>query len=239
MERLSMLRNEAAAELFLTFAEFYKPLTESFFQEIKSGDMDKKLQLLFQAAGYAAPLGKLGFNLQGFTNLKQLYSDCFSDPVGHIVPPIESLYKPWTTDPSASLLHEKSKGYLFGDAALHMQYLFGQYRLAIPKEYTNMPDHLTLLLEFLAYLVRNEASELTYQFILDHLDWLAAFKQELKAIKDSTFYLNITALCMHAIDEEKAILQKSNDTKSNLQFQQDSLFNTVRGSCYHPRNKGG
>ncbi|UTW68982.1 molecular chaperone TorD family protein [Anaerobacillus sp. HL2] len=91
--------------------------------------------------------------------------DLFSGIKQPFAPPIESLYKQWTTDPTAQVSIAKNKGYLMGDAALHMKYLYDQYQIEVPEGFSNMPDHLTLQLEFLAFLHESGSYDTVKQFI--------------------------------------------------------------------------
>ncbi|OIJ17210.1 hypothetical protein BKP37_01375 [Anaerobacillus alkalilacustris] len=79
-----------------------------------------------------------------------------------------------------------------GDSAIHMKHLFKQYNISVPHGYENTPDHLTLLLEFLAFLHEGDNTLTILQFISDHLDWLQTFIDELKEVANSSFYVYVT-----------------------------------------------
>ena len=57
---------------------------------------------------------------------------------------------------------------------MHVQYLLNYYSLSVPTEYRMMPDHLALLLELAAFLLKSRTPEESRLFISQHLDWLDA-----------------------------------------------------------------
>lgn len=174
----------------LLLADFYKPPTMEFYQSLKTGSVAQELKPIFQ------DIEESFFQnaFPSYENMKQVYLESFIGPNEPFAPPIESLYKQWTDDASASVSFAKQKGYFFGDPALHVQYLYQQFRLELPDEYKPIPDHLTLLLEFLVLLVDHGSADSIQQFITDHFDWLEDFMAELMKAEQSTFYVSITQL---------------------------------------------
>jgi len=65
-----------------------------------------------------------------------------------------------------------------------------------------MPDHLTLLLEFLGFLIQNGSDDEARQLIIDHFDWLDDFKKELAKVENSSFYIDVTDLIIQATNRE-------------------------------------
>lgn len=196
-------RKDALEEIYLIFAEFYKIPTTEFYQELASGLIDNRLSELFKIIGFDE-LQVNNFNMEflSFDELKESYIYCFLGTGVSIALPIESVYKVWTTDPGVDMVIGNEKGYLFGDSALHMLHLYEQFQLSIPEEYSNIPDHLTLLLEFLAFLTRNYSDKDVYQLLIDHFDWLDDFNLELKKIQGSSYFGDVTELLIALINFE-------------------------------------
>ena len=101
----------------------------------------------------------------------QAFLETFAVP-GHPLTCIESVHKPWTADPQATLAFAHEKGWLGGDSASHMRDLFGLAGLAIPPELAHAPDHLALELELLGLLAEQGDPESVDLFIAQHLDWV-------------------------------------------------------------------
>lgn len=88
--------------------------------------------------------------------------------------PVESLYKPW--DGRAG----SPKGMYLGPSAAKMTALFRALDLELPREFSAMPDHLSLLLETLSvFLDARNVSEAA-EFARVHLDWLADYQAALE-----------------------------------------------------------
>jgi putative dimethyl sulfoxide reductase chaperone len=184
---------EELQKIIYTFAEIYKYPEIDFFEEMASQQVDDELTSFFSRVNLNIKTN-LKANLSSLEELHAQFMDCFSGIKQPFAPPVESVYKVWTTDPSAQVSIAKSKGYLLGDAALHMQHLFNQFQIEVPSGFENMPDHLTIQLEFLAYLNEVNKHELMKQFINDHLDWLDDFITELEKLESAQFYLYATKL---------------------------------------------
>ncbi|WP_339062170.1 molecular chaperone TorD family protein [Tepidibacillus marianensis] len=146
--------------------------------------------------------------------MKQLFVRCFMGVEQPYAPPVESIYKVWTTDPTSSLSMAKSKGYFYGDPALHLKHLYQQFQLELPDEYANMPDHLTLIIEFLTFLILEGTDQQVSQLLADHFDWLDDFRTELAKVDNVGFYLDVTDVFISMIQQEKErsefISQKEN-----------------------------
>lgn len=88
----------------------------------------------------------------------------------------ESVYKEWTTDSSHPLAGRK--GLAWGDPAAHMIEVLNRFGMALNPENPSAPDHIAVLLEFLAFLLENRPLEEAAAFCKDHLDWLAELGTE-------------------------------------------------------------
>jgi len=143
--------------------------------------------------------------------LKNDYRRSFLYPVVNRVLPVESIYRQWTLDHTCEMPFAKDKGYLMSDFALHMQALYTQYQLGIPEEYSSMPDHLSLELEFCAFLVENEGRERQTVFIKEHLNWVDELYQD--AIKQDIplFYRQVIQMIV-------AFLQYEMQSSESLSF---------------------
>ncbi|MFV9510041.1 TorD/DmsD family molecular chaperone [Tepidibacillus sp. LV47] len=196
---------KALEEIYLILAEFFKYPTEEFYYEVTEGLTDQRLAELTQFVRYPVPKFSFKNRFNSFYDMKQEFIRCFMGVERPYAPPVESVYKVWTTDPTFSLPIANSKGYFFGDSALHLKYLYEQFQLEIPEEFSNMPDHLTLLLEFLAFLIKEGTDDQVKQLLMDHFDWLNDFRLKLSKVRNSDFYLNVTDVLIDILDYENQI----------------------------------
>ncbi|TCS84462.1 TorD/DmsD family molecular chaperone [Tepidibacillus fermentans] len=216
MSEIGLEQKEVVEEIYLILAEFFKFPTEEFYQEVVQGLIDQRLEELTGFMGYPKPNVFFKNRFTSFQEMKQLYVRCFMGVVQPYAPPVESVYKVWTKDPTASLPNATSKGYYYGDSALHLRHLYQQFQLEIPEEYTSMPDHLTLLLEFLTFLVQNGTIRQVYQLIVDHFDWLDDFRTELTKVENSQFYLDVTDVLIAIISYERQSLANINQIEDSV-----------------------
>jgi TorA maturation chaperone TorD len=94
------------------------------------------------------------------------------------LPMEESLYKAWTTDAEHPL--QGTEGFAWGDPAHHMLDVLKSFGLELDPEDERAPDHIAVLLEFLAYLLENRPSAEARSFCKDHLDWLPDLEKRLE-----------------------------------------------------------
>jgi TorA maturation chaperone TorD len=172
--------NIAAADLFLELANFWRPPDPIFWQEIANGVVDRTIAELAEKSGYHAhypPLETFSACLPPLSTIQSFFLRYFIGVGPLSAMPVESLYKIWTEDATTRLPIAGSTGYLMGDSALHIQYLFNHYGLTTPPDYRMMPDHLSLLLELAALLLRNRTDMEVQIFLTQHFDWLEQFQQ--------------------------------------------------------------
>ncbi len=81
----------------------------------------------------------------------------------------ESVYKPWTRYPSHPLAGKT--GFTRGDPAAHMTDTLEAFGVCLADD-GRSPDHLSVLLEFLALLMETGQEDSIRPFCADHLDWL-------------------------------------------------------------------
>lgn len=190
---------QKAAEIFRVLAELYKPPTSEFWNELNQENLLHSLhQTSMEVFGLDAQslIEALPADYEQFNLLFKTISD--GEKAAAL--PVESLYKPWTQDSTCTLPFAKSKGYLQGDSALHIRYLLNEFQIQIPPEYAGMPDHITILLELLAYFIEFAQEEFTKQFITDHFDWLEEFSEKHAEVSGHPFYLQVTGYLIKVLD---------------------------------------
>ncbi|MBI5746440.1 MAG: molecular chaperone TorD family protein, partial [Nitrospirae bacterium] len=142
-------------------------------------------------SGFAGGGGRsLPFNRDKAANhlqsLKEIFYPLFVGPSPSIVLPVESVYKVWDREGSG-LVPSEARGMLMGDPAIDMLKRYRDAGMEIPAIYKDMPDHLALLLEYMAFLCESGAGEegegsqetsassvepSEVRFLVEHLDWL-------------------------------------------------------------------
>lgn len=183
-----MERHEARAGVYLLLASrLYEP-----DESVTSGEWARRLTSLLQ---------RLELDLQVPESLMDGdpgsvvadYEATLGEP-GARIRLIESLFKPWTADPGASLLLAREKGWLGGDSAAHMRSVYAALGIAVPPELAHAPDHLALELEFMGLLIQEGTPEQQRLFRSQHLDWVgdlldAAIQQQVPAAYQDLFRL--------------------------------------------------
>ncbi|MBT9252977.1 MAG: molecular chaperone TorD family protein [Brockia lithotrophica] len=202
--RMDDRSRSAKAELYRFFAEFFKPPEEGFFREFTSPRFPEELARWFAEAGYAvtASAPNLRELWPSFEEFAEDYRRAISGTIHPYAPPVESIYKPWTEDPGAEVPMAGQKGYFYGDPAVHMRHLYDELGIALSPEYASMPDHLTLELEFLAFLFEAGEAEAARLFIREHLDWLGEFRAELETTPRGERYARIVAWLEELLRQE-------------------------------------
>ncbi len=192
---------EMKKDIYLNLAEFMNEPSKGHYELIQSGKFEEMMQRLFAQVSYEYPQGVVFHDIFADEGeLQQAYIHCISGHVKSTTLPIESCFKPWTTDQESDMYN--LKGYLLGDSAEHMRYLFDQYKLELPAAFLSAPDHLILLLEFLAYLIEHRTNAEIEQFLVDHFDWLPELYQRLEDNSDCRYYKGLVALVIRATTDE-------------------------------------
>jgi TorA maturation chaperone TorD len=154
----------------------------------------KFLYEAFSALGYPVPLPAysdwpaLAADLD---TLMRAFNRSFVFPPESRVVPVESIYRQWTTDSSAQVPFAKEKGYLMGDAALHMKALYEGYGLELPAAFAATPDHLGLELEFACFLLEKETVGRQATFWREHLDWVGELADDAEKNGIPLFYRQV------------------------------------------------
>lgn len=192
---------------------------QEMFKQIHEGALYSFLQRYVGSLG--ADSGLLGgFFTKGdpeilFKDLGEEYSRLFSEFSKESVSLVESSYKPWTLDPHCTLPFASEKGFLMGDAAIHLLEIFRQCGLEVADEFRGSPDHLVVELEFLSYLYRWATDLEVRQFMKDHLDWIPLLKEEIKRSDPHPFYRSaLEVLDLFLGNERERLEGKDNGEKT-------------------------
>ncbi|AFL99836.1 MULTISPECIES: molecular chaperone [Desulfitobacterium] len=172
---------QALQDLLRLFAEFFAFPDEDFCEAVRGGSVDLQVKELSQRAGVPIE-SELEKDALSYEEWVTSYNRCFLGVQKPFAPPIESIYKPWTTDESFQVPFKNQKGYLMGDSAQHVQHILKSFGLEIPQEYTMMPDHLVILLELLAFLVGSGFEKEAKQLCQDHFDWLPDLQKAIEEL---------------------------------------------------------
>lgn len=111
------------------------------------------------------------------------------------VPPVESLYRPWTDDAKRSSFARNSGGMYWGDSALYMRDLIERMNIEVTEELSAYPDHLTLILKVAAALLKDGMAKEAREFLSERLTWLTDYRMDLLKLKDEArFYIGLVDL---------------------------------------------
>ena len=192
---------EVKKEIYLNLAEFLNEPDAKHYNLLVTGKFEEIMQELFIKANYQYPKQVSFTNIfENEDEMQEAYFNCISGHVKSTTLPVESCFKPWTTDNESDMYN--LKGYLLGDSAEHVKYLFGHYNLELPTEFLSAPDHLILLLEFLSFLIERRSNDEVVQFLIDHFDWLPELQRRLAETTECLFYQNLITLIINATTDE-------------------------------------
>lgn len=193
--------NDARIDVLEAFSECLKDPSPNWRKELPNivSFLESALPPL-ETSGVKAISGALS----NAPDLQAEFVRSFLFPVETRVVPVESVYRPWTLDPTATLSFAHSKGYLLGDAAHHMRHLFELYELKVPEELEPVPDHLCLELEFAALLLRRGEIENYLIFIREHLNWVGELALEGAEKQIPLFYSLLLKALAAFLSEETA-----------------------------------
>lgn len=179
-------------EIYIALAESMKEPTPEFVADLPA--IIELLNTGFRFLGYETPTDQIPEPVQSFESLLSLYRLSFIFPPDSRVIPVESVYRPWTLDPTASLPGAHDCGYLQGDPAHHMRVLYELFGLMIPEEFYATPDHLCLQLEFASHLLDSEHEKRLLLFLQEHLTWVDELNSDASKLEIPLFYRQIIAL---------------------------------------------
>jgi len=187
-------------DIYLALAESMKDPTSEFVDDIPA--IIELLTTGFDFLGYELSADLFQEPIQNFETLRALYHQSFTFPPESRIIPVESVYRPWTLDPTATLPGAHDRGYLQGDPAHHMRVIYELYGLTIPEGFYAMPDHLCLQLEFAAHLLDSDQDNSLTIFLQDHLVWVDDLSAEAAKLEIPLFYRQIIAVIKLFIKSE-------------------------------------
>ena len=187
----------------LLSACFYQPQKEVFIQE----EFFKNLEVLLRqispdAAARVSVMGK-AFLKYSEEDLLVAYAKLFVGPNELLAPPYGSVY----------LDGEKK---LMGDSTMEVIKMYEEQGLSMDSEFRNLPDHITVELEFMYYLIFKEIEALeksdmdkaldfikTQGLFLDKFltKWVKPFCDKIKKGADNEFYSSL-ADCLFVFIEK-------------------------------------
>ncbi len=163
-------RRQAWVSLYTLLAEGLKHPDERLYRDVSRGTFASELTSLTntlsiplpERAGdrYPVPESRAAFDNE--------YIALFEGLAVPYAPLIESVYRPWYETST-------STGLLSGPSAADMQNRYDAAGMSVPEAYA--PDHLALLLEYAAALLRAGEHTAYLAFIQHHLDWLPALRR--------------------------------------------------------------
>lgn len=190
--------------LYRLLADAYLPPGESLVEALRSGDAARIVagaQEAYPYLSYAESFGGTSY-LGSFATppdpaaLRQEHTRLFADPRQLLVPCYESMY----LDPSGSIM---------GEPARQVSRIYAAEGLGRADSFHDLPDHISVELEFMAYLCTCEGAawieadpdtaaartEKQASFLHDHLlQWLPAFRSRLLQESRLPFYRDIAHL---------------------------------------------
>ena len=198
-----MTHNSLRREIYLLLSESFKQPTAQFVAEQPA--MANFIAQAFLELGYDLPAA-LYENwpalLPDLATATAAYRQSFQFPMQSRVVPVESVFRRWTTDPSAEVPFAAEKGLLLSDHAMHMKDLYETFGISIPNEHESMPDHLCLELEFAALLLEHDEETKYGVFIAEHLNWLGDLVAEAEKQGIPDYFLQVIKLTAQFLTQE-------------------------------------
>lgn len=224
------------ARLFAVMAQCFGPTSQADWEQTIHTDAWQsfiaRLRLLLQSAetwgGSDAPAAQVhrSVPLQEFMSEKEVdalfvpptFSEKqtfaarhFTGGLPQSAVPVESLYVEWTAD-AARGPFAKQKGLYTADTALYMRDLIASCGLSLPEHLAAYPDHLSLELDMVSFLLEAGKPDEARQLFLERAAWLTAYRMKLVALgDDALFYLAVVdaLLGVRAVQEAFAAQRAS------------------------------
>ncbi len=236
------IHNSVRAEIYRILSECYKEPCIEFAQDLAEGRLYQELEgnlkrlgisislegLRMQEGGFEHREGEAFSGIRGgggwfvpsdrdktanlLQSLKEIFYPLFVGPSPSLVLPVESVFKEWSREGN-TLVSSEVRGMLMGDPAIDMLKRYRDAGMEIPAIYKDMPDHLALLLEYMALLCEAEVEEKQQaEFIENHLDWLPELHRSIytfmEALPDSgasRFYRTLADITNAFVEYERGI----------------------------------
>ncbi|MDP2279677.1 MAG: molecular chaperone TorD family protein [Nitrospirota bacterium] len=182
---------------------FYQPQKEAFIQEEFFKNLVALLRQVSPDATARVSAMEKAFLKYSEEDLLVAYAKLFVGPNELLAPPYGSIY----------LDGEKK---LMGDSTMEVIKMYEEQGLSIDSEFRNLPDHITVELEFMYYLIFKEAEAFeksetdkalnfikTQELFLDKFlaRWVKPFCDKIKQGADNEFY-NSLADCLSVFIEK-------------------------------------
>lgn len=177
----------------LLSACFYQPEKEVLLQERIFENLGSLLKELSpDASAFAGEMGK-AFSMSSEVDLNVDYAKLFVGPNELLAPPYGSVY----------LDGERR---VMGDSTMEVIKMYEEQGLSIDKEFRNLPDHITVELEFMYYLIFREIEALEKTDMAAALNfikiqelflnrflrqWIQPFCNKMREGADSGFYRSL------------------------------------------------
>lgn len=187
----------------LLSACFYQPQKETFIQEELFKNLEGLLRpISLDAAAHASAMEK-AFLKYSEEDLLVTYAKLFVGPNELLAPPYGSVY----------LDGEKT---VMGDSTMETIKMYAEQGLSTDSKFGNLPDHITVELEFMYYLIFKETEALEksqWDTALDYMKtqgllfddflrkWVNPFCDKIKQGADNEFYTSL-ADCVSAFIEK-------------------------------------
>lgn len=194
-------RKQVPAQTYAQLSEFFKEPSADFADDVASGRLARFFHEQLRLLGLdPAPCSGLAMEADVGARLRHEYRRLFHGPLPPYVVPVESAYKTWTDDPGCQLPLARRKGFLMGDAAVDMNRRYRQDGICIPDEFSSMPDHISLELEYMSLLSQRGDHDVCREFLTRHLDWLADLAAEVDAMGHGGFYASGARMAQAIVD---------------------------------------
>jgi TorA maturation chaperone TorD len=202
----------ARTEIYLTLSEIFKPPSPPFSAQLFSGAVKKNMDGWLETLGFTLVFPDAAYSSteeEFIATLKSEYNSLFEGPVIPFFPLVESVYKPW--DASGGSILGADRGYIMGDSALAMIERYKNAGISIPKSYSHQPDHLALLLEYMASTIDKTSGVDQLRFINTHLDWMGNILAEIEENSNSAHYPAFIRFLKSYINEDSKRLEELTD----------------------------
>lgn len=200
------------AESYRMLSECYKEPCIEFATDVAYGHLYQGISSLLARLGIAISLEDLkmpGEATEVLQTLKEEYYPLFVGPFPPFALPVESVYKEWAREGETPLITSGIKGMVMGDPAIDMLRRYKAAGIEIPLQYKETPDHLSLLLEYMALLCEIGTEKEQREFVENHLDWVPEFKKLIYACSESRFYRTVGNATTAFVANERSILGKT------------------------------
>jgi len=192
------------SETYAQLSEFFKEPAAGFAADVASGRLarffDERCRSL---ALDPAPCKGLALDGDVAASIGNEYRRLFRGPLPPYIVPVESIFKKWASDPDCHLPLAQEKGFLMGDPAVDMIRRYRDEGFALPDEFSSMPDHVALELEYMSLLALRGDAAAGREFLASHLDWLDELAREIEAAGEGEFYSSGAHLACIIVDRAR------------------------------------